>query len=124
MLNKFVPERLRQPDVIHINGLDEQRGNFTRRVTGNTTSDGSYEEGMLGVLLGIADEPFRLLLEDIQTIHRVDGVAVALHSLGLPHDGTELFHSNMRGAATMFSLTIAAKYKDLAGPQELNLAGS
>lgn len=48
-----------------------------------------------------------------KSLHRADGVALALKTIALSPDGTELFHRSMRSTTTMIATLVAPEDEDL-----------
>ena len=107
------PEVHRQGNVLLLDGIDEQPCHPMHVVARAAAAHAGNQESLVGMLAGIVHEALHCLSKQDEIARGGDGVALALGTLALTHDGTEVLHRMGGGTAGMVPLGIAAEDKDL-----------
>lgn len=118
------PEVLRQADVLDLDGINKHASHITHVAARVAATHAGDQEALLGVCGGITDETLHCLGEQDVVARGGDGVALALHTLALALNSTEVLHGMGGGTAGMVPLGIAAEDKDLVFGQLINPVGS
>ena len=118
------PEFHRKGNVLLLDGIDEHPCHLMHVVARATAAHSGNQEALVGMLAGIIHEALHSLSKQEEIAGGGDGVALALGTLALTHDGTKVLHGMGGGTAGMVPLGIAAEDKDLVVGQLLNPVGS
>ena len=101
---------LGQDNVVDGVGLAEQRGYFFVGESCNAAADACDEECEFGMRLGERDEFVHIRTDGVDaSLHGGDGVAPALQSYALSHDGSELAVGRVGGATAVQTIQVAAE---------------
>lgn len=111
-------------DILHADGILEQRSNVVGRKSGNTAAYRRNEESLLGMRLGVADELVHVGSDGLHaTLHGGDGIALTLRTVAIAEDSTEVKLCHTSGTASMHTSEVAAKDKYLVGLERCDVAG-
>ncbi len=106
-------EVARQYDVVYAESRAEQRGYFSGREPGYAAAYTCYQKCLLRMQLGIFDELVDIRRDFVHTaVHGGYGIALALYTNALSHDGTEMVHCRTGCASAVHSGQIAAENED------------
>ena len=105
---------LRQTDIRDINRLCEKRGDFFVPEAGNAAADTGDVEEEFWMFLGEGNEIINVRFDCFHsTLHGGNCVALATQTYTATHHGTEMPEGIISGSATVHTLQIAAKHKNL-----------
>ena len=111
-------------DVLHIDGTGKQRRNLPWREARNAAADACDQEGQFGVLLGEGDELVDVRCDGVHaTLHGGNGIALALQTHTLPHNGTEFHNSDAGSSATMRAGQVTPKDENLVFAKFVDTVG-
>ena len=81
-------------DVGNVDRAGEQRGDFAGGEAGDAAADAGHKEGQLGMTVGETDEVIHVGFDGVHTaLHGGDGIALALQTNALTHDGAKSVNS-------------------------------
>ena len=96
-----------QHDILHVVSLLEQRSNLFICESGNAATDAGHEERQVLVLLGELDELVHIWTDGFYaTLHRWDGIALALQTHTLTHNSPKLAVGDIGRTAVMLPYSL------------------
>lgn len=99
--------------IFNVNGIGEKWCNLIGSEPCDAATDPCDQKDHLGMLLGEAYKPINVWFNSLYaTLHCWDGITLSLQSHALAPNGTELFNSDTRGAASMGASQVAAENED------------
>ena len=102
-----------QNDVVYAESRAEQRGYFSGRESGYAAAYARHQKCLLRMSLGVFDELVNVRGYFVHTsVHGGYGIALALHTDALSHDGAEIADCRTSGSAAVHPGQIAAEDED------------
>ena len=106
----------RQDYVVYAESRAEQRGYFSGRESGYAAAYARHQKCLLRMRLGVFDELVNVRGYFVHTsVHGGYGIALALHTDALSHDGAEIADCRTSGSAAVHPGQIAAEDEDFFG---------
>ncbi len=114
-------ELFRQNDVLHVDGVLEQRRDLLIRESGDTAADARDQELILGMLFSKRNKLIHVGFDGLHpTLHGGNGVALSLQAHALAPHRTKAVVGHTCGPAAMRAREVTAKHKDLVRLQFCN----
>ena len=107
-----VPKHLWQRNILQGFAGQKERCNVFRAVPRNAASDGGDEKLLLRMGFCNGAELPDLLFKHRPAAHGIDGIALPLQSMPLPHDGTEFLHGDFGRSRAMEPVRIRTEDED------------